>query len=203
MLNNQWLFRGKLILFVFLSVSILGFFYFESSELLKFLVALLGLSSFLWAVWSKPDQTHPTQAREVLALFILYLAVFSLYNLLYGLGVQLYIVMIALWLSVTLLFVSLLVLDKIDILVSRPFFWLLASLAGLIVLEVFLSLSFWPIDPKIKSLIIVVVFYLFTNLVYLYARNVLRFKRVIGYSLVSFLIVALTVLNVWLSLRGV
>ncbi|MEI6039773.1 MAG: hypothetical protein WCP93_00250 [Candidatus Berkelbacteria bacterium] len=202
MLNDQWLLRGKLILAAILAVSVYGFFYFETSIILKVLVVVIAGVSFYMGIRHEAEKPPLTSHREFLILFVLYLAVFTLYNLLYGLGIQLYLIMIAVWLLVTLLFLCMLILDKIDTLMRRALFWLFASLNGLVVLEVFLSLAFWPVDPKIKSLILVVVFYLITNLIYLYTHNVLRFKKVLGYFVVSVLILGLLILSTWLGFKG-
>ena len=100
------------------------------------------------------------------------------------------------------LFFGLLTLDRLESLISPPLFWVFVVLVGLVILETFLSLSFWPVDPKIKSLIIVVIFYLIENLIYLYTHNVLKLKRIIGFLTAGFLILGLTILIIWLGLRG-
>jgi hypothetical protein len=97
---------------------------------------------------------------------------------------------------VTGLFYGLISLDRLDTLVAKPIFHLLIILVGLIVVEIFLALSFWPIDPQAKSLIIVVIFYLFTSLIYLYIHSVLKLKRVIGYLASSLLIIGLIILGI-------
>jgi hypothetical protein len=202
MLNDFWVFRGKLILGLLLTVSVCGFFYFEQSAILRTLIVILSLISFSLVFFYNSETPTSSNRREILVVLILYLGIFSLYNLLYGLGIQLYLIMIAVWLLVTLLFIGLLILDRMDKLVSKTLFSLFACLNGLVILEVFLSLSFWPIDPKIKSLVLVVIFYLVVNLFYLYANNMLRFKKTFGYILISLIILALSVLNVWLSFKG-
>ncbi len=202
MINDQWLLRGKIVLGLLLAATTYGFFYFENSLLMQIIVLIFGLSSFLWAILYKDDAPPLNSRREILILFILYLGVYTLYNMLYGLGMPLYLIMIAVWLLVSLLFLALLILDRIDTLLNHPLFYVFVSLSGLISLEVFLSLSFWPIDPKVKSLILVVVFYLMTNLIYLHTHNMLRFKKIIGLIIASFLIIGLLILSIWTSLKG-
>jgi len=192
----------KLVTGLLLAISMAGFFYFEISVLLRTMVIVFGLASFIWVFMQKFDKPPLSSRSEILTLFALYLGFFTLYNLLYGLGIPLYFVMIAVWLLVSAMFYCLLVLDKIDTLLNHSLFWVFTSLVGLVILEIFLSLSFWPIDPKIKSLILLIAYYLITNLIYLYTHNVLNFKRISGFLIVSFLILGSMILNIFLSLKG-
>jgi hypothetical protein len=202
MQKNQNVLIVKLITGSLLAISVAGFFYFETSFLLRFIVVLFSVASFSWAIFQKTDKPPLSSRREILVLLVLYLGFFTLYNLLYGLGIPLYFVMVAVWLLVSAMFYILLTLDSIDTLLTHPLFWVFTSLVGLVILEVFLSLSFWPIDPKVKSLILVIIYYLVTNLIYLYTHNVLNFKRISGFLIVSFIILGLMVLNIWLGLKG-
>ena len=201
MVDNHWLWRGKIILGLLLAASICGFFYFENSSILRAIVIIIGLTSLIWAVIPKTEKPPLASRREILILFTLYIGLYSLYNLLYSVSIPLYLVMIAVWALVTLLFLCLLILDRIDTLMINPLFWTFSCLIGLIILEIFLSLSFWPIDPKFKSLILVMIFYLVTNLIYLYTHGVLKFKRILGFLIVSILTIGLLILNIWLGLR--
>lgn len=202
MLNNELIFRGKLLLGVILATSIYGFFYFESSILLKIIVVIFGLFCLIKVMLKKTDKPALSSRGDILILFTLYISFFSLYNVLYGLGIPLYFVMIAVWLMVSTLFMGLLMIDRMDMVMSHATLWAFVSLVGLVILEVFLSLSFWPIDPKVKSLVLVVLFYLISNLIYLHGHNVLRFKKIAGFLIVALIILGLLMLNIWLSLRG-
>lgn len=184
-----------------LAASLAGFWYFESSLILKILVLILA-GAGLAVAFGQPTEKPPLRSpREFLILLILYLGLFSLYNLLYGLSIPLYLIMVAISVLVAGLFFGLLVLDRLETIIDPPLFWVFVVLVGLVILEIFLSLSFWPIDPKVKSLIIVIIFYLITNLIYLYTHNMLRLKRIAGFLAVGILILGLLILSIWVNLN--
>ncbi len=180
----------------------MGFFYFETSIFLRIFIIVFSLASFIWMLFQKDEKPPLASKREIVILLVLYLGFFSIYNLLYGLGIPLYFVMLAVWLLCSAMFYSLLALDQIDTLLTHPLFWVYTSLVGLVVLEVFLSLSFWPIDPKVKSLILVVIYYIITKIIYLYTHNVLNFKKILGFLIVSVLIIGLMMLSLWTGIKG-
>ena len=192
----------KIITGLLLVVSLIGFFYFETSVISRFLVIVFSLSSFGWMLLQKNEKPPLASKREVLVLLVLYLGFFSIYNLLYGLGIPLYFVMLAVWMLCSAMFYILLALDDINTLLSHPLFWVFISLVGLVTLEVFLSLSFWPVDPKVKSLILVVIYYIITKIIYLYTHNVLNFKKILGFLVVSVLIIGLMMLSLWTGIKG-
>lgn len=199
MANRKILIAEKFFLFLLLGGSIWGFWYFEPSLFLKILVVGLALVGMIWAFFKRSDKPQLASQREFLILLTLYLGLFSLYNLLYGLSIPLYLIMIAVLILTGGLFYGLLVLDSLNILMEKPIFQLLTVTIGLAVLEVFLSLSFWPIDPKIKTMVIVVIFYLLTSLIYLYIHNVLKLKRVLGYVLICVIVLAILFIVTWLK----
>lgn len=202
MIKNQNLLIIKIFTGILLTASVLGFFYFETSLYLRILVIVFSLSSFVWMLLQKNEKPPLSSKREILVLLVLYLGFFSIYNLLYGLGIPLYFVMLAVWLLCSTMFYILLALDEIDTLLSHPLFWVFISLVGLVTLEVFLSLSFWPIDPKVKSLILVVIYYIITKIIYLYTHNVLNFKKILGFLIVSVLIIGLMIFSLWTGIGG-
>jgi len=202
MTNFRWSISSKFILIAILSASLVGFWYFEPSLFLRIIVLIFSLAGLIIAFSRSDEKPTLVSKREFLILLMLYLGLFSLYNLLYGLSIPLYLVMIAVLLLVSGLFFNLLVLDKLETVISPPLFWVFIVMMGLIILEIFLSLSFWPVDPKTKSLIIVVIFYLTTNFIYLYSHNVLKLKRIAGFLIVGLLILALLIFNIWMSLRS-
>lgn len=195
-MSKKFLLLEKVILLVLIGATLYGFFYFESSLILKYIVTFVVVIGLFFAFRKQPEKAALASNREFIFLLVLYLGCFTLYNLKYGMSIPTHIIMIAVLILVTGLFYGLISLDRLDILVSRPFFHLLIILVGLIVLEIFLALSFWPIDPQAKSLIIVVIFYLFTSLIYLYIHSVLKLKRIIGYLISSFLIIGLIILGI-------
>lgn len=202
MIKDKRQFWGKIVLSLLLAIALFGFFYFEPSLILRIVATVLGVGSLVWTFWPKiiPGSSNINR-REILILFILYLSLSSVYNLLYSLGIPLAIIMIVVCLLVFALFFGLLALEQLDELFGGPRSWVFIILAGLVLLEVFLSLAFWPVDPKFKSLILVVVFYAITNLIYLYAQNMLRLKRVIGFMVVSIFVLAIVILTIFMGNR--
>ncbi len=198
----QWSIWSKVILIAILAATLVGFWYFENSLLFKISVVILAASGLLVACLKKIDRPPLKSPHEFIILLALYLGIFTLYNLLYGLSIPLYLVMIAILGLVSGLFFGLLILDRLDTIINPPLFWVFIILVGLVILEIFLSLSFWPIDPKVKSLMIVVIFYLLMNLIYLFSHNMLKLKRILGIMIVSILILSLMILSIWMSLRG-
>src|SRR3990170_8392801 len=147
---------SKILIAILLVLSLYGFWYFESSVFLRILIlGFAGVGIYLSFFKNIPEKSSFSTSREFLIILILYLVLFSLYNLLYGFAIPISIIMIFVLALGCFLFYGQLILDGIDVLTQKPILQTLVILVGLVVLEVFLSLSFWPVDPKIKSLIIV------------------------------------------------
>jgi len=190
----------RFLLVALLGGAIWGFWYFEESLTLRILILGLSIFSLALAFLTKDNKLQFSSRRELLMLLILYLGLFSLYNLLYSQNIPLYLIMIAILALVSILLYSLLSLDEIDKIMGLPIFQVFIFIMGLTILEVFLSLYFWPIEPEVKSLIIVVVFYLIISLIYLYVHSMLRLKRIAGYLIVCFLILTIILLITWFRL---
>lgn len=201
-MKNNWTLFGKIILAFLLGVSIFGFFYFETSLILRIMVVVLGLGSFIWGIKVNKNDSPLSNKREVLILFILYLSLSSIYNLIYSLGIPLAVVMVSVCVLVFALFGGLLVIDRLNDRFAGPRFWVFVVLAGLVLLEIFLSLTFWPVDPKFKSLILVIVFYCMTNVIYLYAHDMLKLKRIINLLIVCVIILALIIFAIFYQVKG-
>lgn len=201
--KNPWLIWSKIILVVILIASLAGFWYFETSLILKILAIILAAVGTYTALRGKTEKPPLSSRREFMILLVLYLGLYSLYNLLYGLSIPLYLIMVAVLVLVPGLFFGLLMLDRIESIIDPALFRVFVILLGLVILEIFLSLSFWPLDPKVKSLIIVVIFYLITNLIYLYTHSMLKLKRIAGFLIAAAIIFVILALNIWFGLRGI
>lgn len=187
---------------LFLSIligSIWGYWYFEESIILRILTIFIALFG-LGLGYLRKNNNYSSSKLELAALLTLYLGSFTLYNLLYNINLPLYLIMLLLLILVSALFYCLINIDKLNQELEKDIFWLFIILLALTALEIFLSLYFWPIGPEIKSLVIVVVFYLIINLIYLYIHNMLRLKRIIGFVLVSLLILGIVLLTTWLRM---
>lgn len=187
---------------LFLSIligSIWGYWYFEESIILRILTIFIALFG-LGLGYLRKNNNYSSSKLELAALLTLYLGSFTLYNLLYNINLPLYLIMLLILILVSALFYCLINIDKLNQELEKDIFWLFIILLALTALEIFLSLYFWPIGPEIKSLVIVVVFYLIINLIYLYIHNMLRLKRIIGFVLVSLLILGIVLLTTWLRM---
>lgn len=172
------IFSWKILVFLMLAVVISGVFYFEVSFIFRILVVLLGLLSLAFF------STMP----EIIFLVILYFGLFDLYNIRYGLAVPLSVIMLLVFALSLFLFYSQLKIARREKNLDKNLTWLYLLTTGLIILEIFLTMSFWPVDPKIKSFVMIIVFYLISKIFYLYIDSVLNLKKVLVLALVSFFI---------------
>lgn len=170
-----------------LAIVISGVFYFEVSLISRILVVLLGITSLMFF----------SLMPEIVFLVILYFGLFVLYNIRYGLAVPLSAVMVLVFGLVSFLFYAQLKTSGRFKKLNRDFIWLYLLTNGLIVLEFFLAMSFWPVDPKTKSFVIVVIYYLISKIFYLYIDSVLNLKKVLVFVLISFLILAAILIFNW------
>ena len=171
---------AKFTAFLILGLVIAGFFYFETSITLRILVILLGLVG-LWQLNRNP---------EILGVLLLYLGLYDFYNIRYGLAVPTATILIGVFgLAIFLVYLLTKIYNLGEILEKNIILVYLLTV-GLIVLEIFLAMSLWPVDPKTKALVIVIVFYLSMRLVYLNAHHVLNLNRAAGFVIASILILA-------------
>jgi hypothetical protein len=197
--NKRTFLVEKILLITVLIVSVWGFWYFEESLFLRILSIVFALGG-VWLVFRKSAETSKlTSQRELLVLFILYLGFLSFYNLLYGMNLPIYVILSGISILTVVTFYSLFGLDDFKNLLGKEVFHVLIALLAIVVLELFLSLYFWPVAPETKSLILVVILYLIMSLVYLHIHSMLRLKRVAGYLVVSFLILGAILLITWLE----
>lgn len=158
--NKKIFLVEKILLGLLLLGSLFGYWYFEGTLILRIIVLLLSVYAFYLVFSKKPKSDQFASRQELVVLLILYLGILTLYNLLYGLNVPLYFIMAVILVLTSLLFFSIFSLDGLDSILGKSVFQALIILMGIIVLQVFLSLYFLPVDPTIKTLILVVVFYL-------------------------------------------
>lgn len=182
-------FFSKIIIILASIAGIWLFFYFESSLMLRVLSILLVLTGLL----------NINRNPEIIVLSLVYLIGNDLYNLRYGLSIPLPIVMIIIWsFSVFFGYFYLKQLKSLNF-PNRDYLFSYLLVWSLSILEIFLIMSFWPIDPKTKSLIITVSFFLIGKTIYFNVNNVLSLKRISSFLIVSIvalgLVFALTFLG--------
>jgi hypothetical protein len=199
MTNTKLLLQEKILFLIVLILTISCFWYFESAIIIKIFVIAIALIGI--ALGYRPKKNISTSSKfELLSLLILFLGSLASYYAIYNIGLPMYVIMPIVLALVAGLFYLLVTIDEMVPMLGPDNFYLYIVLMGLITLEFFLSLYFWPITPEVKSLIIVVIFYLITNLVYLYINSMLRLKRIAGYVVVSLLIIGTILLITWLKM---
>jgi hypothetical protein len=179
------------ILIILTSIAVAWlFFYFESSLMLQILSVLLIISG-LFSINKNP---------EIIVLSLIYLISNDLYNLRYGLSIPLPIIMIIIWAFTVFLGYFYLKQLKSLAFASRDYLFSYLLVWSLAILEIFLIMSFWPIDPKTKSLIITVSFFLIGKTIYFNVNNVLSLKRISSFLIVSIVALAIVFALTFLGL---
>ncbi len=182
--KNLW----KILLFLVLILIIWGYFYFETSWILRIIVILLGLIGL----------SYLKNFPEIIVTITLYLGLYYLYNLRYGLAIPLSVIMVLVLILSLFLFYVQAYFNKLTENISKNVLWLYLIANGLISLELFLAMSFWPVDPKIKSLVIVMVFASISKVFYLYINSMLNLKKIAVFLLVCvFVLGAILSFNWW------
>lgn len=171
----------KLLSILLLIIVNIGFFYFETSLTLRVMAVLLSLTGFLSITYSP----------EIFTLVLLYLGLYDLYNVRYGLAIPLFIIIIIVFCLSSVCFFLETRFNKLAEKLSKNIFLLYLITTGLIILEIFLTMSFWPVDPKIKSLVIVIIYYLLGRIFYMHITNVLHLKKALNYIIVSIIVLGL------------
>jgi len=168
----------KIFAVLILGLEIFGFHYFETSLILLILLIFLALIG-LWQLGRNP---------EIMVTLMLYLGLNDLYNIRYGLAVPMAAILIGALLLTFFLSYLLGRIYKYEEMIEKNISLVYLMASNLVVLEIFLAMSLWPVDPKTKSLVIVVTFYLMNKLIYLNVLRVLNLKRAVGFVIISILI---------------
>lgn len=178
----------KLILPLLLLISLLAFIFFEASAIFIQLVIILSVFCF-YLFFSRMKIPLPKEESVVVTYYWLDLISF-LTAFLYFLFVQnlLFIKNFPIWfLMILVTFGSYLIFFYVLWARSKegrvvPVF---SSLFALILLESFLMMSFWNIDPVPKSLLMVVLLYFYLGVLDLKLRGELTGKKIIEYLMIS------------------
>lgn len=188
---------NKLLFLIILTLTVWGFWYFEESLFLRFLVLIIVILA-AWQIILQPKK-NSHQRFELAGLFTLFLGSFTLYNLLYIASFPLFLVMF-------FILIAIYAIAYLELQTNAPESFDKNSLniysisISIIMLEVFLSLYFWPENPEIKSLILVVMFYLASNFLYLYIHNMLRLRKILGHVIICLIILGIIFTSSWLKI---
>jgi len=144
----------KLILSILILWSVASFWFLNSSMPIKIAIVVISLACLI-CTWLE-------SAPIFLLIFLSFTSSFALYGFLYQLNLPTWLIMIAILLIFGYLFTY--TEQKIGILGNKRLTYLI--LFSLIILEVFLALSFFLISPLAQSMVIAIISYLFVGYCY-------------------------------------
>lgn len=151
---------------------------------IKLIIVVLGVLSLAF-IWFEV-------APLFLLIFLSFIASYSFYGFLFQYNLPIWLIMVGL--AVIFGYIYLYVEQKIGILGNSRLIYLV--LFVLITLEVFLSISYFPINPLSKSLIIGVVSYLFIGFIYTVLAK--HEKSIRSYVLIAlFMIILIFTTSSW------
>lgn len=178
---------NKIFLSFLLLFGLVGFWIFEPSV---FYLSILGLIALfvIWESWIKKKFFN-------LIIVDFYLLLVFLYNIYYSYAFPLpYITIIVILVGIFFHWVY----HELNGLPKSKVFQLESATFGLLLLEIFIALKFWPIDPKVKSFIIVGFFYLWESFIRASFENKLVKKEIVNYlAVVLFLILIIILTSRW------
>lgn len=190
----------KMVLPLMLLISLNGFIFFESSKVFIHLITIISAFCF-YLFFSRMKIPLPEEESIVVTYYwldlISFLTAFLYFllvlNLLFLKNFPIWFLMLLITLGSYLIFYYMLwARSKKGRIV--PMF---SSLFALILLESFLMMSFWNVDPIPKSLLMVMLLYFYLGVLDLKLRGELTGKKIIEYLVVSIV----TTLIIFVSLR--
>ncbi|MFZ5392355.1 MAG: hypothetical protein ACOZAR_04170 [Patescibacteria group bacterium] len=203
-----WIMRGnwedgiirRSILPVLLAMGVLSFGFFMHMPYYRQVVLFVG-SFCLYFLMVYVDQ-FPYKSFLItrlnfsfVALVAAYLLFFSITNFSVSLQMPLWILMIIVVMVSFLIFYSVLWASGLE----RSYVMLYTVLLGLMMSEIFLVVSFWPVDPSAKSMVLVVVMYIFWGLLSSWLEKVMTTRVVIEYLAIGLTLMAVVLLTAsWL-----
>lgn len=189
----------KIILPLILLLSLFAFIFFEASAVFIQLVIILGCTCF-YLFFSRLKIPLPKEFSIIVTYYwldlISFLTAFLYFlfvqNLLFIKNFPIWFLMVLVTLGAYLIFYYVLwARSKEGRVVS-----LFSSLFALILLESFLVMSFWNIDPVPKSLLLVIVLYFYLGVLDLKLRGELTGKKIVEYLLISIIATLIIVLTI-------
>lgn len=172
----------KIILILSLLISFFGFLNFETAVILKIIMVVFILIAGFYI--------YLKNKSEFLVIIIFFLTFFDIYNLYFSLSLPLWAVMLLAGLAILGIF-YLAVPKEVKILSSYAASY--ALLLALVILEIFLALIPWPTDPKSKAVVLLAVFYLFSNIILLKIKGDYKLGTIISYAVVALIVMAIAI----------
>jgi len=189
----------KIVLPVILYIATVAFIFFEANTIFVHLVIILSSFCF-YLFFSRMKFPLPKEESVIVTYYwldlILFLTAFLSYLLIHNL---LFIKQFPIWvLMVLVTLISYLLFNYVLWARSKegravPLF---SSLFALIVLESFLIMTFWNVNPVPKSLIMIIVLYFYLGVLDLKLRGALTGKKIIEYLLISVVASLLVIISV-------
>lgn len=189
----------KIILPLLLLISTLAFSFFEANRLfVQLIIIVSSFSAYLFFSrvkfpLKKEDSVRVTYYwLDVITLLTAFLCYLTIWNLLFIRDFPIWSLMIMVTVVSYLIFFYVLWARSKGGRVLPLF----SSLFALIVLEAFVILSFWNVDPVPKSLLMVIVLYFYLGVLDLKLRGQLTGRKIIEYLLISIVASLLVVIMV-------
>ncbi|MBU0647865.1 hypothetical protein KJ855_01665 [Patescibacteria group bacterium] len=185
---------------VLLAMGVLSFSFFMPIALFSQIVIVMGTLCFyflLLYVDQFPYKSFLVTRLNFsfIALVAAYLLFFSISNFSVSLSMPLWILMVIVVFLSFSIFYSILWASGLE----RSAVILYTVLLGLLVSEIFLVISFWPVDPSAKSMVLVVAMYIFWGLFSNWIERVLTLRVLMEYLLIGMVLMALVLLTAsWL-----
>lgn len=129
------------------------------------------------------------------SLIAAYLLFYSVFHVSVGFAMQLWLLMLIVVIIGFLIFYAILWASGLD----RSKTILYTVLFGFLMSEIFLIVSFWPVDPSAKSIVLVVTMYIFWGLLSHWLEKVLTARVVMEYLFVGIVLMVLVLVTAsWL-----
>lgn len=165
-------------------LGIVGFFHFEYAWFYKIAIISMVFIGLLWFLG---------QGKLDFTIYLVFaLLIYNLDNLNLISGWKLFLIISIIALINSYLFYLMLFFDY-ERAVSMGLLLFYMALFDLFIVEIFLSLSYWPANPISKSIILVSLFYLFYQVAYLRFQNMLQLKKIYPHILVSMVAIILII----------
>ncbi|MFA4931138.1 MAG: hypothetical protein WC570_04730 [Patescibacteria group bacterium] len=188
------------ILPVLLSMGVLSFGFFMPITLFQQVVMVMGaicMYFLLLYVDQFPYKSFLVTRLNFsfVALVAAYLLYFSIAHFSVSIALPLWILMVVVVFFSFAIFYSILWASGLD----RSIVVLYTVLLGLLISEIFLVISFWPVDPSAKSIVLVVVMYIFWGLLSHWLEKIMSARIVAEYVLLGLVLMAAVLLTAsWL-----
>lgn len=171
---NRLLILKSFLLLLFICF-LFGFWYFQGFFFLKIFAAALSVLSLYFFLFLKK--------YDFLILLSFYFALFTLYNIYFSGFFLLWAQMLIVLFLVFVYFYFLILVIPLQV----PFekFYLFLTLISFLILEIFLTLSFWPANVESKSIILVCSFYLLWGLISKSLQEELTLRKIISFLILA------------------